>query len=69
MSESIANIIGILIMIISFWICYGAGWYLMPEHPFAEWYGLPLMVTLMFTWMWSCVFAASVTDKLEGVKQ
>ena len=52
----------VLLPIACFWIFYAIGYIFIDPHPFAEWYGYPLLVTLMFSWMVSIRIAI---DKLK----
>ena len=54
-----------IMMIVSTWLLWAIGYHFMPAHPFAEWYGFPLQMTLVFLWALSCGLAAELKIILD----
>ena len=46
-----------LVPIVSFWPLYAIGYEFITSHPFADWYGMPLFVTLILLWLYSVQIA------------
>ena len=58
-----------LIPVLSIWPLYWIGYTFITPHPFAEWYGFPLLFCLMITWMYSVKLGVTLADKQESIME